>query len=178
MTEKGVLRISFVGSLCPWSKAENNLLPANYCGIYLCHHSYFTPATFGGVDDTKFVVMDNDTSKCSRNVLSFSTDTFSAKWRVPIGDSGVLNFFLEMLSAHTLRHTLKIHVLRLIGNACADTGNFTPLKRLKIHSNICRRKPCTSCCIKLPPLYHNSIERYLVTSFRNTRFVQHLHRLW
>jgi len=43
------------------------------------------------------------------------------KWRVPLGDSGVLNFFLEIFSGHVLRHTLKIHVLRLIGNSCADT---------------------------------------------------------
>ncbi|RDW66446.1 hypothetical protein BP6252_10081 [Coleophoma cylindrospora] len=43
------------------------------------------------------------------------------KWRIPLGDSGILNFFLEILYAHTLRHTLKIHVLRLIGNSCADT---------------------------------------------------------
>ncbi|KAG0649906.1 hypothetical protein D0Z07_3693 [Hyphodiscus hymeniophilus] len=43
------------------------------------------------------------------------------KWRIPMGNSGVLNFFLEILSGHTLRHTLKIHVLRLIGNSCADT---------------------------------------------------------
>lgn len=45
-----------------------------------------------------------------------------AKWRIPLGDSGVLNFFLEIFSGHVLRHTLKIHVLRLIGNSCADTG--------------------------------------------------------
>ncbi|KAH6707768.1 armadillo-type protein [Leptodontidium sp. MPI-SDFR-AT-0119] len=43
------------------------------------------------------------------------------KWRIPLGDSGVLNFFLEIFSGHILRHTLKIHVLRLIGNSCADT---------------------------------------------------------
>ncbi|KAK0122658.1 hypothetical protein ONS96_009696 [Cadophora gregata f. sp. sojae] len=43
------------------------------------------------------------------------------KWRIPLGDSGVLNFFLEIFSGHVLRHTFKIHVLRLIGNSCADT---------------------------------------------------------
>ncbi|TVY25020.1 hypothetical protein LHYA1_G006454 [Lachnellula hyalina] len=42
------------------------------------------------------------------------------KWRIPLGDSGILNFFLEILRAHTLRHALKIHILRLIGNSCAD----------------------------------------------------------
>ncbi|KAG9248402.1 armadillo-type protein [Calycina marina] len=43
------------------------------------------------------------------------------KWRLPMGESGVLNFFLEILSAHELRHTLKIQALRLMGNSCADT---------------------------------------------------------
>jgi len=52
------------------------------------------------------------------------TNIFSAKWRIPLGESGILNFFLEALRAHTLRHTLKIHILRLIGNSCADTGKF------------------------------------------------------
>ncbi|PBP17238.1 GTP binding protein, partial [Diplocarpon rosae] len=45
------------------------------------------------------------------------------KWRIPLGDSGILNFFLEIfgVSGNVLRHDLKIHVLRLIGNCCADT---------------------------------------------------------
>ncbi|KAF7949618.1 uncharacterized protein EAE97_003127 [Botrytis byssoidea] len=43
------------------------------------------------------------------------------KWRVPLGDSGTLNFFLELLSTHTLRHALKLQILRLVGNSCADT---------------------------------------------------------
>ncbi|KAJ8069954.1 hypothetical protein OCU04_000360 [Sclerotinia nivalis] len=58
------------------------------------------------------------------------------KWRVPLGDSGILNFFLELLSAHTLRHALKLQILRLVGNSCADTdenrarvvvSNYVPL---------------------------------------------------
>ncbi|ESZ97480.1 hypothetical protein SBOR_2169 [Sclerotinia borealis F-4128] len=44
-----------------------------------------------------------------------------AKWRVPLGDSGILNFFLEILNAHTLRHALRLQILRLVGNSCADT---------------------------------------------------------
>ncbi|TGO34093.1 hypothetical protein BHYA_0213g00230 [Botrytis hyacinthi] len=43
------------------------------------------------------------------------------KWRVPLGDSGTLNLFLELLSTHTLRHALKLQILRLVGNSCADT---------------------------------------------------------
>ncbi|APA06669.1 hypothetical protein sscle_02g014390 [Sclerotinia sclerotiorum 1980 UF-70] len=58
------------------------------------------------------------------------------KWRVPVGDSGILNFFLELLSTHTLRHALKLQILRLVGNSCADTdenrarvvgSNYIPL---------------------------------------------------
>ncbi|CZR61224.1 uncharacterized protein PAC_11120 [Phialocephala subalpina] len=43
------------------------------------------------------------------------------KWRIPIGESGILNFFLEIFSGHALRHALRIHILRVIGNSCADT---------------------------------------------------------
>ncbi|RKF77598.1 putative gtp binding protein [Golovinomyces cichoracearum] len=44
-----------------------------------------------------------------------------SKWRIPIGEAGILKFFLEIFSRHDLRHALKIHILRLIGNCCADT---------------------------------------------------------
>lgn len=47
-----------------------------------------------------------------------------------MGESGVLNFFLEILSTHALKYALQIHVLRLIGNACADTGINYPLDGL------------------------------------------------
>lgn len=53
------------------------------------------------------------------------TDIYTAKWRIPIGDSGILNFFLEIFSGHDLRHVLRIHILRVIGNSCADTGQMT-----------------------------------------------------
>lgn len=42
-----------------------------------------------------------------------------------MGESGILNFFLEILSTHTLRHALRIHIMRVIGNSCADTGQMT-----------------------------------------------------
>jgi hypothetical protein len=73
-------------------------------------------------------------SNCSPVLLSITTlfyhtyplhlksDKLLAKWRIPLGDSGVLDFFLDILKGHDLRYTLKIHVLRLIGNSCADTG--------------------------------------------------------
>ena len=42
-------------------------------------------------------------------------------WRIPYGDSGLLDFFLGLLGEGGLRQKLHIHSLRLIGNACADT---------------------------------------------------------
>lgn len=56
-------------------------------------------------------------------------------WRLPFGDSKVLDFFLGALTVEGLRHQLQIHSLRLIGNSCADTdenrsrvvdGNYLP----------------------------------------------------
>ncbi|KAF4629001.1 hypothetical protein G7Y89_g9148 [Cudoniella acicularis] len=44
------------------------------------------------------------------------------RWRIPLGDSGILNLFLEVMSTNSLIQPLKIQVLRLIGNSCADTG--------------------------------------------------------
>jgi hypothetical protein len=46
----------------------------------------------------------------------------AAKWRVSLGDSGILNFFLGISITNTLRHSFKLQILRLIGNSCADTG--------------------------------------------------------
>ncbi|CAK7203012.1 hypothetical protein SEUCBS139899_005741 [Sporothrix eucalyptigena] len=43
-----------------------------------------------------------------------------ASWRIPIGESGLLDFFLGILAVDGLRQSLKIHTLRLIGNSCAD----------------------------------------------------------
>ncbi|KAK2022337.1 GTP binding protein [Colletotrichum zoysiae] len=46
-----------------------------------------------------------------------------ASWRLPLGDSGVLDFFLSVIvsSSHNLRPALQRHMLRLVGNSCADT---------------------------------------------------------
>ncbi|KAI9151571.1 Rap1 GTPase-GDP dissociation stimulator 1-A [Paramyrothecium foliicola] len=42
-------------------------------------------------------------------------------WRIPYGESGVLDFFLRVLAAGGLRQGLQVHTLRIIGNSCADT---------------------------------------------------------
>ncbi|KAJ5143057.1 uncharacterized protein N7515_001844 [Penicillium bovifimosum] len=56
-------------------------------------------------------------------------------WRAPIGQSGILKFFLEVISLkHEVDTSLVLHSLRVIGNSCADTdenreivvnGNYT-----------------------------------------------------
>ncbi|KAG6002591.1 hypothetical protein E4U43_001094 [Claviceps pusilla] len=43
-------------------------------------------------------------------------------WRLPFGESGVLDFFVTLLAHDHLRQKLHIHALRLIGNSCADTN--------------------------------------------------------
>ncbi|ROW07510.1 hypothetical protein VPNG_07106 [Cytospora leucostoma] len=49
-------------------------------------------------------------------------------WRSPLGSSGILEFFLNILPTPGLRLQLRTHALRVIGNSCADTGvcPFTP----------------------------------------------------
>ncbi|KAH8885412.1 hypothetical protein GQ53DRAFT_354673 [Thozetella sp. PMI_491] len=44
-----------------------------------------------------------------------------ASWRVPLGESGILEFFLDLLSQGGLGQRLTIQSLRVIGNSSADT---------------------------------------------------------
>ncbi|KAJ6790141.1 hypothetical protein PWT90_08868 [Aphanocladium album] len=43
-------------------------------------------------------------------------------WRLPYGDSGILAFFFDVLANDDISNKLKIHSLRIAGNACADTN--------------------------------------------------------
>ncbi|RFU33636.1 hypothetical protein B7463_g2692, partial [Scytalidium lignicola] len=55
------------------------------------------------------------------------------KWRIPIGDSGILDIYLRILCTPSLTQTLTIHSLRLIGNSCADTDE----NRARIVASTC-----------------------------------------
>ncbi|KAK1839145.1 GTP binding protein, partial [Colletotrichum chrysophilum] len=44
-----------------------------------------------------------------------------ASWRLPYGDSGIVDLFLKIVTTPNLRPALKKHTLRIIGNSCADT---------------------------------------------------------
>ena len=48
-----------------------------------------------------------------------------------MGDSGILEFFLQILSAHALDSKFNIQILRLVGNSCADTG-ILPLPKIGV----------------------------------------------
>lgn len=61
---------------------------------------------------------------CTRISLPSNVDGADFKtvaWRVPLGQSGILDLFLEILAEDGLSQGLKVHSLRLIGNSCADT---------------------------------------------------------
>ena len=45
-----------------------------------------------------------------------------AALRIPLGDAQILNFFLNVVAAEGVHLNLMSQALRLIGNACADTG--------------------------------------------------------
>ncbi|KFY38693.1 hypothetical protein V494_04265 [Pseudogymnoascus sp. VKM F-4513 (FW-928)] len=43
------------------------------------------------------------------------------RWRIPMGNAGLLDAFLMIVATEGIQNSLMIHVLRLIGNTCADT---------------------------------------------------------
>ncbi|TLD34303.1 hypothetical protein PspLS_00080 [Pyricularia sp. CBS 133598] len=50
-----------------------------------------------------------------------ATGSRDASWRIPIGDSGILDFCLDLLAEPETHQSLRIQALRLVGNSCADT---------------------------------------------------------
>lgn len=54
------------------------------------------------------------------------SDGGTASWRTSLGESGVLGFVLGAIKDEGAFKPLKIHSLRLIGNAVADTGSNDP----------------------------------------------------
>ncbi|KAH8196404.1 hypothetical protein TruAng_009420 [Truncatella angustata] len=71
-------------------------------------------STLGMLVDSESVQLD----ALAQKVGDGSRD---ASWRLPLGQSGVLDFFLELVGRTGLRQATTIHALRVIGNSCADT---------------------------------------------------------
>lgn len=65
-------------------------------------------------------------ASANRGVCTFS-DLVS--WRIPLGESGLLDFFLDVLAVKGAKQPLKKHALRMIGNSCADTGTVQISRR-------------------------------------------------
>ncbi|CCU74436.1 GTP binding protein [Blumeria hordei DH14] len=83
------------------------------------------------------------------------------KWRAPLGKSGVLIFYLEILSCHELRHSLKKHVLRLLGNSCADLDENRELIASSVNylsSIILQLKDSTVLPYTLPVLFNICVD--------------------
>jgi hypothetical protein len=55
-------------------------------------------------------------------LLKTNANAPTARWRIPMGNSGLLDAFLMIVATEGIQKSLMIHVLRLIGNTCADTG--------------------------------------------------------
>ena len=49
---------------------------------------------------------------------------FKATWRLPFGESGILELFFRILGIESISDELAVHSLRLIGNSCSDTGGL------------------------------------------------------
>ena len=56
-------------------------------------------------------------------------------WRIPLGDAGLLDYVLDLITTDATSEDLRIQALRLLGNSCADTGMSTPLA-LRMNSNV------------------------------------------
>ncbi|KAJ5895421.1 Armadillo-like helical [Penicillium taxi] len=64
---------------------------------------------------------------CNSQLLNQATEVLAngsrdSSWRILFGQSGILNFFLEVISSRKqVDSSLLLHALRLVGNSCADT---------------------------------------------------------
>lgn len=52
------------------------------------------------------------------------TETGSESYRLPFGDNGVLDFYLDLLAEDVNEHAWTLNALRLVGNSCADLGSY------------------------------------------------------
>ncbi|KAH9886613.1 armadillo-type protein [Xylariomycetidae sp. FL2044] len=67
-------------------------------------------------------IWESDPSSSDLDLLAEKAGDGSRQesWRIPLGQSGLLDFFLSIVATDGLRSNLIIHTLRVIGNSCAD----------------------------------------------------------
>ncbi|KAL1953537.1 hypothetical protein VTO42DRAFT_2614 [Malbranchea cinnamomea] len=64
--------------------------------------------------------------KCGSSYMAQATELLAngsrnPKWRAPFGSSGILDFYLQVVTTVGVHNDVLLHALRLIGNSCADT---------------------------------------------------------
>ncbi|CCT69896.1 uncharacterized protein FFB20_11803 [Fusarium fujikuroi] len=63
-----------------------------------------------------------DPSSLEATAKALGDGSRDVAWRLPYGDSGILEFFLDILAADEEQpHGVKVQALRVTGNSCADT---------------------------------------------------------
>ncbi|MCJ1281236.1 hypothetical protein MMC26_000554 [Xylographa opegraphella] len=80
-----------------------------------------------------------------------------AAWRDPLGDAGIVNFFLSVIASGTASDQLMIHALRLVGNTCGDNGELSHFKAAEVDK-------CSQMCM-------TDANRQRVISDNNLRFI-------
>ncbi|KAI9887942.1 MAG: hypothetical protein M1823_000199 [Watsoniomyces obsoletus] len=73
-----------------------------------------------------------DAALAARVTDVVATTSRAIEWRVPVGESGLLEFFLEVISTEGVPNEILLPALRLVGNACADTDQN---RQLAVESN-------------------------------------------
>ncbi|OBS23433.1 hypothetical protein FPOA_03981 [Fusarium poae] len=63
-----------------------------------------------------------DSSTLEATAKALGDGSRDVAWRLPYGDSGILEFFLDILASEEQQsHGVKVQALRVTGNSCADT---------------------------------------------------------
>ncbi|KAA8650050.1 putative GTP binding protein [Aspergillus tanneri] len=77
---------------------------------------------FGGVKSILHQLLSCRSLYTARAAEVLANGSRNPSWRLPFGQTGILNFFLELVASKgNVDTTLLLHSLRLIGNCCADT---------------------------------------------------------
>ncbi|OAA70670.1 Armadillo-type fold domain containing protein [Cordyceps fumosorosea ARSEF 2679] len=81
-------------------------------------------------------------------------------WRVPYGNSGILDFFLEELAKEDITHKLKIHSLRVVGNSCAEMNKNRALMLQGRHMEMVIRQLSDESVVHvaIPVLYNIMVD--------------------
>ncbi|KGQ01077.1 hypothetical protein PAAG_12202 [Paracoccidioides lutzii Pb01] len=75
-----------------------------------------------GVVDKLGLLWRSGSTYMTRSAEVLANGCRDPSWRVPYGQSGILEFFLRIIATNNVDDDILLHSLRLIGNSCADTN--------------------------------------------------------